>query len=96
MPRFPTAAHTNLEIRELEEIIYDTLDGLERTRGPGHPDTLKGYLDLGRLYTAAGLYEHAEPVFKHAMALAVASLGAEHPLTRLLQEGYASVLRKMD
>lgn len=95
VPRPPAPVETRPEFRQLEEIIYETLAGLERTRGPGHPETLQGYLDLGQLYQVEGLYQQAEPVLRHAMSAAIASLGVHHPLTILIAENYVSVLGKM-
>lgn len=95
VPRPPVPVETRPEFRQLEEIIYETLAGLERTRGPGHPETLQGYLDLGQLYQGEGLYEQAEPVLRYAMSAAVASIGVHHPLTIVIAENYVSVLGKM-
>ena len=95
VPRPPAPVETRPEFRQLEEIIYETLAGLEKTRGPGHPETLQGYLDLGQLYQGEGLYEQAEPVLRYAMSAAVASIGVHHPLTILIAENYVSVLGKM-
>jgi tetratricopeptide (TPR) repeat protein len=56
-----------------------SLEILEKTLGPTHPDVALGLNNLGALYRDAGNYTQAETLHRRALKIRQTVLGPEHP-----------------
>jgi tetratricopeptide (TPR) repeat protein len=53
--------------------------------GTEHPDVASSLLNLGTLYQQQGKYPEAKALYCQALAIAHATLGANHPNTQNMQ-----------
>ncbi|HEY0252922.1 MAG TPA: serine/threonine-protein kinase, partial [Kofleriaceae bacterium] len=66
----------------------------EKLEGPAHPDTGRGYHDLGRVQDALGQTREARASLEHALAIRVAALGKDHPDAADTQFALAELLAR--
>jgi tetratricopeptide (TPR) repeat protein len=71
----------------------ETLDVVEASLGPDHPDTAMSLNNLALLLWHQGDYEGARPLYERALAICEKVLGAEHPLTAAGLSNLAHLLR---
>jgi len=59
--------------------------------GDRHPDVAGSLNNLAGLYKAQGRFAEAEPLYEEALAIAIPSLGTDHPITMRFQESLAKL-----
>jgi len=77
----------------------EAADGLARTLGNDHPDTLRGMSNLACAYLDAGQIDRALPLFEDTLALSKSKLGPDHNDTLASMNNLASgywKARKLD
>ncbi|MBX9626513.1 MAG: tetratricopeptide repeat protein, partial [Gemmataceae bacterium] len=70
--------------------------GVEKARGPDHPDTLTAANNLAALYRDAGDRGRAEPLFRRALEGSERAIGRDHPDTIQSVNNLGRLLAEMD
>ncbi len=69
------------KLAQAEPLLSDALETYRRTRGPGHPDTVKVMQNLATCYLLREKYAQAEPLYAGVLEARRRDQGPEHPGT---------------
>ena len=79
--------------REAVDLLRQAADGLSRTLGPDHPDTLISQGNLALAYLAAGRTAEAILLFEETLKLRTSKIGPDHPDTLANRNNLATAYR---
>ncbi len=80
---------------EAEPLYRRALTIFEQMLEPTHFDTAGCLSNLALLYYTQGKYKEAKELLRRAIVISEKQVGAEHPYTQNLQQGYTSLLKAM-
>lgn len=86
LPCFADLYSCQGQLQKAEAIYGRALEGLERTLGEEHPNTLITITALGGLYNEQGRFYEAGAMCERALVASEKTCGSEHPLTLCIVE----------
>ena len=81
--------------REAEALLLQSLDILQKAFGEDHPNLLPPIHALASYYGGKNEWSRAEPLLAHAVRIAEARLGDEHPATPNILDSHGNVLEHL-
>jgi tetratricopeptide (TPR) repeat protein len=89
-----TLAALENEWYQARDSSLESIDLLGRTVGPSHPELIRPYLNLGRVYMHLGEWQSAQNSIEKAREITEARLGPTHPIMVEILTTSAVILRK--